>query len=204
MLNNKGVALIVSLFVALIILVLGGMALYVSMESTKISGGFKQYRSSIEAAIGAYNETDKIIMSLNIVNSTITYPDSLVDKNISCLKSKLKTPVDQWNEIADNANGDGCPSVSKMRSTKVDDIMQYYDLKYKIGDYNVYVKVVSSTKGNTSNVSGNGRTVGGTTANKKGGNTNISRAKYLYRVEIVSISSVNNNDKTLISLLYGY
>ena len=47
--NEKGVALIIALIVALIILILGSTALYVSIKSTKISGSFRQYRASIQA-----------------------------------------------------------------------------------------------------------------------------------------------------------
>jgi len=205
--NSSGMALIVALIVAFIILALGGMALYISTESTKISGSFKQYKSSIEAALGAYNETDRIIRLLNTSNSVVTYPDSsvLVDKNINCLKDKLKNPVDQWNGIASNTNNNGCPSLSKMKSTKIEDVIGYYDFKYRMGNYNVYVKVVSSTEGNTNRVPESGRTVGGTTANKKGANVIYPpHIPFLYRIEIVSESVVNPNDKALISLLYGF
>jgi hypothetical protein len=92
-----------------------------------------------------------------------------------------------------------------MESTNIDDIVNYYDFKYRMGNYNVYVKIVNSAKGNTGFAPNNGRTVGGTTANKRGVNTiNPPHDPYLYRMEIISESVINPNDKAAVSLLYGY
>jgi Tfp pilus assembly protein PilX len=201
--NQKGIALIVALIIAFIILALGGMALYVSMQSTKISGGFKQYRSSIEAASGAFNETNRILEGIKS-GTTVSLPNTLIDNKTSCLYYKLNNPTTSWTN--DDLSNDNCFSTTdKAKSTNIDDIKNYYDLKYSLGNYIVYIKVSGTAEGNTSSSSNNGLTAGGVTSNKQG--TNIVHPPtipYLYRIEIVSESKLNSNDKAHISLLYGY
>ena len=199
--NKKGIALIVALIVAFIILALGSMALYISMQSTKISGSFRQYRSSIEAAGGAFSETRRILGYIKSNASVSVLPSTLIDNNTTCLHYKLSTPTTKWTDLSNN----NCSDLSNVESTNISDIVSFYDLKYSLGGYTVYIKLVNTAKGNTSSSISKGLTSGGVTSNKQG--TNVIHPPpipFLYRMEIVAESTINTKDKAHISLLYGY
>ena len=202
--NEKGIALIIALIIAFIILALGSMALYISMQSTKISGAFRQYKSSIEAAAGAFDETKRILGSIKS-GSSVTFPSTLKDSKTACLQYKLTHPTTEWTG---NLPGNGCSANAfQAESTNIDDIVNqnYYDLKYLLGNYNVYVKIANSATGNTSLSVPKDLTSGGVTANKQGAQViPLPTVPYLYRMEIISESTLNSNDKAHISLLYGY
>jgi Tfp pilus assembly protein PilX len=205
--NENGIALIVALIIAFVILVLGSMALYISMQSTKISGAFRQYRSSIEAAAGAFEDMKRVVDKIKAGNDP-TFPNSngiTVDCKKECLQYKLTHPTTEWS---DDLPGNGCSANAlQAQSTNADDVVNpnYYDLKYSLGNYNVYIKITNSLEGNTSASASQSLTAGGVTASKEG--TNIihpPKVPYLYRMEIISESKLNSNDKAHISLLYGY
>ncbi len=197
--NEKGVALIVAIIVAFIILALGSMALYMSTRSTNISGRFSVYRSSIEAAYGAFRETSSILGYIKD-NKSITVPFNITDIRATCLHYKLTTPTVNWTDSDLSANGCLARTVSLAEDTNYNSIINYYELKFSLGDYNVYLKVVNSSTGNTQ-LRGNKLRKGGTTRQ------NIRKtplAPYIYRIEIVAVSKLNPYDFSHVSLLYAF
>ncbi len=202
--NEKGIALIIALIVAVVILILGGMSLYLSTQSTRISGMYKQYRSSEEAAEGAFDLTKNIITKIKKSNSSgnsIQKPPELKDIKQKCLEYKLSTLTKNWTNTELSSNQ--CPnSLDKVESPNVDDVIDYYDMKYVLGNYIVYIKIVNSLIGYSSTNPIKAKSISGTEGLK--GNLPSSPSPYLYRVEIISQSKTNNNDKVHISVLYAW
>ncbi len=201
--NKKGIALIVALIIAFIILALGSLTLYISMQSTKISGSFRQYRSAVESAEGAFNETREILGSIK-AGENVSFPSTLINNKTTCLHYKLNTQTSNWtdNDLSNNQ----CSNLSNVESTNISDIVSFYDLKYSLGGYTIYIKLVNTAKGNTSSSSSKGLVSGGVTSPNKEG-TNVIHPPpipFLYRMEIVAESTINTKDKAHISLLYGY
>jgi len=204
--NDKGIALIVAIVFAFIILALGSMALYISMQSTKISGSFKQYRSALDSAIGAFGETRKILGYIK-TNSTISYPsNSLDNKTTTCLRYKLNTPTSNWTDSGLSGNQCRATTTTLAENVNTNNIKNYYDLKYSVGTYIVYVEIVNAAKGNTSSSSTSKKlTAGGVTTSKRGVNIIHSPTiPSLFRIEIVAESTKNSKDEAHISVVYGY
>ncbi len=203
--NKDGIALIVSLIIAFIILALGSLALYLSTESTKISGAFKRYNSSLAAAVGAFKDAETVMGYIKSgVNAPVT-PSTFVDEKRSCLFYKLNNPTSRWTDSDLQNNGCLAHTVNLASSTNIGDIVNYYDFKCSLGNYNVYIKVTNTSEGNTAFSVPKKLTSGGTTSSKYGTHVmHPPRIPYLYRIEIVSESRISSNDKTVISLLYGY
>lgn len=201
--NEKGIALIVAIIIAFVILALGSMALYMSTQSTKVSGKFSVYRSSVEAANGAFRETRAILGYIKD-NESFTMPFNMIDNRTSCLGYKLNHQSIDWTDSDLIKSGCLARTVSLAESTDKDKVINYYDLKYSLGNYYVYLKVVNTSLGNTQSRRG-GLTTGGTTSKKEGINTLFAPpAPYIYRIEIVSVSKLNPYDFSHVSVLYAF
>ena len=202
--NEEGIALIVALIVAVVILILGGMSLYLSTQSTRISGMYKQYRSSEEAAEGAFDLTKNIITKIKKSNSSgnsIQKPPELKDIKQKCLEYKLSTSTEKWTNT--ELSSHQCPnSLDKVESPNIDDIIDYYDMKYVLGSYIVYIKIVNSLRGFSSTNPIKAKSISGTEGSN--GNPSSAPSPSLYRIEIISQSKTNNNDKVHISVLYAW
>ena len=189
--NEKGVALIIALIVALIILILGSIALYVSIKSTKISGSFRQYRASIQAAKGGYEETKYIIDYIK-VNGNGNCTSSIIINIDGNLTSKVTTATADdatlWTDDAKNP----------------DKTVSNYDIKLDIGDYDVFVKLINTATGNTALGGSKTLGTGGVTMGKAGASTvTPPKIPFLYTIEIVS-KHKTTDDESAVSLLYGY
>lgn len=189
--NEKGVALIIALIVALIILILGSTALYVSIKSTKISGSFRQYRASIQAAKGGYEKTKYIIDYIKVnsappgTSGTITSIDGNFTSKITTATADDAT---LWTADAQNP----------------DKTVSNYDIKLDIGNYYVYVKLINTATGNTALGGSKELGTGGVTTGKAGASTvTPPKIPYLYTLEIVS-KHKTTDDEAAVSLLHGY
>jgi len=179
--NEKGIALIIALITALLVLILGSIALYVSIKSTNVSGSFRQYRAAIEAAKGGYEKTKYIIDDIKVNNAV---PDNSNTITIgSNFTNKITTPTA------------GHPTLWTDDAKNPDKTVSNYDIKLDIGDYYVFVKLINTSIGNTVTMP-SGLNAGGVT-------TVIHPKPYLYTLEIVSKSKTTNKEAD-VSTLYGY
>jgi Tfp pilus assembly protein PilX len=216
--KNNGFALLIALIVAFIILVLGSMALYMSTVGTRMSGSLKEYRSAVEAAGGAFELTRNMVGNLKS-NPSYTPSGISADIKTKCLNFKFNNPTaknddtgyDGWTN--DNLTTYDCNAKKIEQAESLDltedEIKNSYDIKYSLGQYTVYVKVMNTTDGNTSinSNSGKNKNIGGVESNyaqATGGGLSTPKAPYLYRMEIMSINSTNKNNKAIVTLLYAY
>ncbi|MCK4278718.1 MAG: hypothetical protein KAW82_06000, partial [Desulfurellaceae bacterium] len=186
--NEKGVALIIALIVALIILILGSIALYVSIKSTKISGSFRQYRASIEAAKGGYEETKYIIDYIKVNSAAPSISDGNFT-NFTNFKDKVKY-----------ATTDSTTSVWTDDAKNPDKTVSNPDITLDIGNYYVYVKLINTAIGNTALGGSKTLGTGGVTTGKAGASTVTPPKKpFLYTIKIVS-KHKTTDDEAAVSL----
>lgn len=198
--NQKGIALIVALILSLVSLVLIGMALYISTQGTKLSGRLKSYATALSAANGAYEITTTILPRIKDDQSfDLSNIDSLKSNKEKCLNIKLNNLTQDWTSASGWSNN--CYSLNNATSSNLDDIRTYYDLQYKLGDYDVYIKVTSSSLGNTQQPSKNNLNVGSVVSNGQSGKSPPTMP-HLYRIEI--LSEKNSSDEVHITALYAY
>lgn len=203
--NKDGIAFIVALIFTAISMMLIGLALYISTQYTKLSAKLKSYVTSLSAAEGAYSITTKILplIKYNPSYSLANIP-SLVGNREKCLHVKLVYLTPYWTLDPEWSNNN-CPTLNNATSANVDDIVSYYDLKYKVGGYYVYIKVTSSSLGNTQTPQNNKLSSGGVTSPKTGVNIiNPPKMPHIYRIEIVSEKNGYSEDKVHITTLFAY
>ncbi len=207
--DEKGIALVIALIVSLIVLILGGVAVYMTMQSSKMSGEFKGYTSSVAAAQGALNET--LILLPELKSGVVSFPSVVVNSKVACLKYKLNTATSAWT-ASDLSTYCGCTLV-EATDPSISSVVNYYDIEYRLGSgvntYDVFVKFINTSLGNTNAAAASSSfSTGGTVSSKSGGNTLQPPPKpYLYTVVVYSgpASDVNNPARSsYIRVLYAY
>ena len=203
--NKDGIALIVALILSAVSLMLIGLALYISTQYTKLSGRLKLYVTALSAANGAYDITTVILPSIKQSSSfDLSGISSLVGDNEKCLYIKLNYLTQYWSANPSWSNYN-CPNTNEATSANENDIIKYYDLKYKLGDYYVFVKIISSSLGNTRVPQNTELNSGGVTSPKTGVDiVTPPKMPHLYRVEILSENNDNSNDKVHVTALFAY
>lgn len=206
--NEKGIALVMVLVLALISLAIVATLVYMVLQGTKSSGFLKRYESAREAGMGGTELVAALISNrgdLNITGlpidskSTVSFvlcdcglPDVLGD-NVpnTCLCRKLCDPTASWVAA-------GCDDSFDPTSN--------YDMYFKLpgldtNEFEVFAKIVDTTLGN-SDLSG--EDLGGTCVACGGGEVPVSPAPYLYRIEINTEQTPTRIQRSRLSVLYGY
>lgn len=212
-LNNKGVALITTLMLTLIAFGISMVMLYMVLQATQLSGTSRQYKNSLEAAVGGVDILTKDALPYmigaagNFVAGTSTtsyFKDSLTASmpglnattmaliDNTCLNAKLTQKV--W--------GTACGASSLTLDAKVSPDIRF-DLRSQISasatGYRVYTKIVSTTPGNTDM---SGRNLEGESTTGAPGQD--VGAPYMYRIEVTGEKVSNPREKANLSLLYAY
>jgi hypothetical protein len=211
--NDKGVVLITTLMLTLIAFAIAMVMLYMVIQGTMLSGTSRQYKNSLEAAVGGVEIMTKDAIPY-LVGATTSYnegvspatyfKDSLTANmpgldastvsitNNSCLNAKLTNR--DWTGKCSAANLTLDPKLSP-------DIT--FNLKSAVSaaatGYKVYTKIVSTTPGSTDMSGRNleGQATWGSPPQDVG-------APYLYRIEIASEKVSNPKEKANLSVLYAY
>ncbi len=201
--NQRGIALIVALILSLVSLMLVGMALYVVTQGIRLSGRLRIYATSLSAARGAYEITTSVLPSIKDNQSfDLSKINSLEDSKEKCLHIKLNYLTQDWTSTTAWGT-DNCYSLNEATSSNIGDIEKFYDLKYKLGNYYVYIKIISSSLGNTQ-LPSNNLSSGGVSSSGSSNNRQSPPMPHLYRIEILSENSKNSNDQVHITALYAY
>jgi hypothetical protein len=200
--NERGIALVLVMVIALIALAIVSALIYMGTMATRLSGAEKVYRNSDEAALGgARIAADMIIANYGNVGalSLPTVANTLGGSfgNQACLIAKLNNATVNW--------GGGCTAAMKNMDPG-DNWDMAFPLPGTPNNYNVFAKVVDTIDGNTSGapISGGGTlSVGGV----GGGGASIvtpPRHSWMYRVEVQAQDSVNPRERARYSILYAH
>ncbi len=220
--NEKGIALFMVLILSVILLSITSTVLYMVIEGSKSSGREKRYKTVIEAGLGGLDVSFGMIETRGATSSFLNDLAGLTpvittsaacqplaacnsiddyDPGYSGIETKLKVPT-TWGP-----GGTSCWSAGCNDSLTIDPVNSLtYDMSFKLGTapdpiYNVFVKIVDSTHGNSGLPTGLKKT-GVVLSNS--GEITVPKIDYLYTVEVLSQSEVNPMERSKTSALYGY
>lgn len=229
--NEKGIALFMVLVLSVILLSITAAVLYMVIEGTQSSGREKRYKTALEAGQGGLDISYELIATrgdkdpgglveglladLAGRSPDITTPDTCKPSNAAeCLllddydatykgiTTKLRLPTSIGT--AGNSCWTGCDSTLPIDP----DVPATYDMSFKLGSglgsakvYDIYVKIVDSTMGNTGLPTGLVKT-GVVLSNS--GEIIVPKIDYLYTVEVLSQAEDNPMERARAEVLYGY
>ncbi|MGE5237936.1 MAG: hypothetical protein ACM3ON_03940 [Chloroflexota bacterium] len=207
--DQRGIALITAVLLSLISLAMVLSVIYFVMQGSKISAIQKKYQTALEASHGAAEIVTKtvipnaITLSADDLGSTKEY--SIADfkadyaglgmevpTTAACLFDKLRKSTTLW--------APGC-------SSTLDVGPSVYDMKFILEavapqpDFDVYVKIVDTIKGN-SNTSGINLEGLGVVESGSGLVVPMHRP-YLYRME-VQAERQSKEERANLTVLYGF
>lgn len=205
--ERKGVALVSILGIIAIGSILLGILLYLLERGEEISIIEKKYRSEKEAALGAveFLATELLPESIRVcaqgtqgvferVRSKYSFPESVSLSFVSgevCYRKKLLEKTESW--------GDNC---SKSSDAKISPDIKFTLRSEAEVPYEVYVKIVDTTPGNTNlaHLSLEGAGV----AESQAGIITPRHFPYLYRIEIQAERQQNPKERVNLEVLYAF
>ncbi len=137
-LNDKGIALITALVLSLVAMALIAALMQLILTGTKMSGYLKSYTTALESAKGG------VEYFISSISGYVYHKGMPIDTNVMC---KIQQDTKNWSESCKGyikANN-RINSVSDLSSDEtIDDIINYYDNKLDLGNYEVYMKLVDA------------------------------------------------------------
>ena len=187
--NEKGIALVTALILAMVSMAIATATIYMVLQSTSISGLEKRYTTALGAAKGGAEVATKVITYGG------TDPTGLVTINTSsnCLDQKL-----QLRKTDENGNNQWTNCTSQQRSL---DVTESPDMTMTLGNYTINMKIVDTIEGNTK--LGSDLEVKGVVASLSGYFKNPTVVPRTYRTEIRSVNNNNSQDTAEVTALYA-
>ena len=184
--NERGVALIFVLLLSVVALITTAGLLYIVGKGGYLSGQQKRYNTALEAGRGGVQATLQVIADRGI--DTIGLTNVFLGANLG---TKLTGPTATWGVSVDNS------------STIDPAVNSTYDLRFDLGEYRIYSKVVDTVDGNSGADTGLLK-VG--VVNTGSGEVTVMNIPYLYTIEELSANQVNpsSTERVKISVLYQY
>lgn len=184
--NDRGVALIFVLLLAVVALITTAGLLYILGKGGYLSGQQKRYNTALEAGRGGVQATLQVVADRGI--DTIGLTNAVIGGNLG---TKLANPTGTWSAGIDN-------------SSMIDpNVSTTYDLRFDLGSYRIYSKVVDTVDGNSGADTGLLK-VG--VVNTGSGEVTVMNIPYLYTIEELSANQANpdSTERVKISVLYQY
>lgn len=184
--NERGVALIFVLLLSVVALITTAGLLYILGRGGYLSGQMKRYNTALEAGRGGVQATLQVVADKGI--DTIGLTNVLIGGDLG---TKLSGPTGTWGAGVDNS------------STIDPAVITTYDLRFDLGSYRVYSKIVDTVDGNSGADTGLLK-VG--VVNTGSGEVTVMNIPYLYTIEELSANQVNpsSTERAKISVLYQY
>jgi Tfp pilus assembly protein PilX len=192
--DNKGVALMMVLIISVIVLAVMAALIYMLTSGTQISGLSKRYSTALEAAQGGQSVMEQIIRARGDLDPTfetainLTMPTTEAE---DCLKiDKLIESTEDWRAVCNT-------------STIIDlSDPDTYDMKFDLGNYEVYAKIAQTIEGNSGQSDIDLMKTGVVESNAA--EVAVQGVPYYYAVEIDSRNKNNLSERARISLLIQY
>ncbi|MBI5633003.1 MAG: hypothetical protein HZA15_05940 [Nitrospirae bacterium] len=209
--NERGIALVMVLMLALIGLAMVSALLFMVTQGTSLSGAMKFYGTADEAAVGATDFTGEYIYNRGLMTALgattvcncgdpAIYTDTVPD---TCRCRKICNPTSQYN-----ASGTAC--VDEDTATgglQISyDPSQNFDGSAVLGEYTVTYKIIDTIEGNTdpgSIVASRDLVSHGVVA-ASGGVYSPPHFPFIYRFEVMAQKTINPREHAIMSVLYGY
>lgn len=175
--------------------------MYMITQNVQKTGGFKRYKSALEATYGGTEAVMKQILPVVLDSSfaggttdftlfSVSYPNNS-DCNIA---TKLTSSPDAWAASCNQSqNPKAAPDMT-------------FQLPASIGgqSYTVYAKIVDTVVGNTDQSGGGEVITGGVVELLSGSGAQAKPLPYVYRLEIQAERSTNATEHASLSVLYAY
>lgn len=193
-LNDKGIALVMTLVISAIGLAIMAGLIYMITVGTQISGIQKRYKTALEAGMGGSEFSYEVIgarMTPSFTPAAFSMP-ALDVSGTNCLNPKLNTSTGTW------------PVVCSQTVAIDHNDQTTYDWRFELGagpTYRVYAKIVDTVEGNSGGDTG--LVKGGVVSTGVGEVTVMSRP-YLYTIEIDAQDRDNPAERAKLSVLYQY
>lgn len=184
--NDRGVALIFVLLLAVVALITTAGLLYILGKGGYLSGQQKRYNTALEAGRGGMQATLQVVGDRGI--DTIGLTNVVLGADLG---TKLANPTGAWAPGIDDT------------SIIDPDVNTTYDLRFDLGTYRIYSKIVDTVDGNSGADTGLLK-VG--VVNTGSGEVTVMNIPYLYSIEELSANQVNpsTTERVKISVLYQY
>ncbi len=221
--NEKGIALVMVLILALISLAIIAALVYLVIQGTKFSGSFKRYETAREAGIGGTelmaaligNRGELEAMGITGIDSNFLKrcscgePDVVGDSTFSdgtalagdyiCLCTKICDPA----YTGATYNWGVCTNGTSLNPNDNPDMqltLLSNPLDASSPSYNVSLKIIDTTPGNTDQ---SGLLLGGSGVTESDPSATPKRP-FLYRIEVNSQNSAFVLERSRLSVLYAY
>ena len=219
--NNKGVALVTSLLLSMLLLTIIIAMFYMVIQSTKLSGLQKGYHNALDAAVGGvevatvealpklldyalFPEAGQGLQTRLLLGMPDLDQDNLLQMSSDvCLTAKLTTK--NWGAACGTgANADASKSLNARVSPDMlfmlrSSIPAGADGSKNAQGYRVFVKIVSTTPGSSDT---SGRDLDAS-ATYEAPPSDVG-SPYLYRMEVSSNRNNNAAEQANLSVLYAY
>jgi hypothetical protein len=184
--NDRGVALIFVLLLAVVALITTAGLLYILGKGGYISGQQKRYHTALEAGRGGVQATLQVVADRGI--DTIGLTNVVLGANLG---TKLANPTGTWAAGIDSS------------STIDPNVNTTYDLRFDLGNYRIHSKIVDTVEGNSGADTG---LLKAGVVNTSSGEVTVMNIPYLYTIEELSANQVNpsSTERVKISVLYQY
>lgn len=198
--NEKGIALVLVLILALISLAIVSAMLFMLTGSTQLSGAQRFYRTADEASIGGTEIFTEFIknrgaaLTAGLTNSWRTADN--------CLTEKMTKSRADW---------DSAKCTAPETSLSIDDTNNLtYDVSFTLGNnpsFSVFGKIVDAVEGNSDTgglVTGGGELGGAGVVAANSGLVSPPHQPFLYRLEVQGQATANPRERARLSVLYAY
>jgi hypothetical protein len=181
--NEKGVVLLFVLLLSVVALITTAGLLHMLARSGFVSGQQKRYSTALEAGKGGVETILQVVAD----RGAATVP--LVNLVLGAdLDTKLAKPTGSWGG-ADTSSGINPTVVSS------------YDMRFDLGTYRIYTKIIDTVGGNSGTDTGLLKTG---VVNAGSGEITVMSIPYLYTIEELTENPVNASERVKLSVLYQY
>ena len=217
--NEKGIALVLVLILALIGLAMVSTLIFMVTQGTTLSGAMRFYRTADEAATGTAELTGEYIVNRGAMpalgaasdctcgDHTATYTNNIDNATgaRSCRCDKICNPTSEYNAGGSTLCTDEDTGRAGLQIS-VDPSVNPDRPGLVLGAYTVTYKIVDTIEGNTdpAGIVASGRLIGTGVVASTGGVYNPPHFPFLYSVEVMAQSTTNPRERSRISVLYGY
>lgn len=185
--DERGVALIMVMVISVISLAIMGALVHMLITGTRLSGSMKRYKTAVEAGVGGAD----IVYAMLEARGDPGIPGINLLMNPSgsgCSTAKIINATTSWG---------GCDSSLTIDITDA----TTYDMRFDIGNYRVYAKIVDTIIGNTGSSGGGLIKTGVVTADT---DLQTQEVPYLYTIELDARALNNPVERAKLSVLYQY
>ena len=181
--NEKGVVLVFVLLLSVVAVITTAGLLHMLARAGYVSGQQKRYNTALEAGRGGVEATLQVVADRGAVTVPLTNLMLGADLN-----TKLGNPTGTWG---------GADNTSTINPT----VNTSYDIRFDLGTYRIYSKIVDTVDGNSGADTG---LLKAGVVNTGSGEVTVMNVPYLYTIEEMAETPGNASERAKLSLLYQY